>query len=142
MLKRTLTLNLPEPLLTRFEAQAQASARTVNEVVVEALVRSAPPAIEVELPLPLQQELKAMENLSDEALWAIARSVMNHDKLAFYDLLLERHQDRTITPEGLQLLEQLRTDADQLMARKAHAYALLKTRGHAIPNSKSRDTAA
>lgn len=141
MLKRTVTLNLPEPLLTLFETQAQASDRTVNEVVVEALIRSVPPAIEAELPPDLQQELKAMEQLSDEALWAIARSEMNHDKLDFYDLLLARHQDETITPEGLEMLQNFRTEADYLMVRKAQAHAILRTRGHTIPIKNSHKAA-
>ena len=130
---RTLTLVLPEPLLSQLETQAQAAARTVDEIVLETLVRNAPPPIEHTLSPALQQELSAMESLSDEALWSIARSAMNEDKLAFYDLLLERKHDGTITPEGAALLEQLRAEADHLLLRKAHAYAILKSRGHTIP---------
>ena len=74
-----------------------------------------------------------MEHLSDEALWAIARSVINRDTLALYDLLIERKQEGTLTPEGQQWLRQLAQDADALMVRKAHAYVLLKRRGHPIP---------
>ena len=38
-----------------------------------------------------------------------------------------------LTPEGQQLLTQLREEADALTLRKAHAYALLQQRGQALP---------
>jgi hypothetical protein len=128
-----ITLNLPEMLYQWLAARAQSETRTINDLVVETLVSSAPPTIESDLPIALQLEMKAMEVLSDSALWAIAESVMNPDKIAFYDLLLERHQEGTLTTEGRELLNQLREESDFLMVRKAHAYALLQSRGHQLP---------
>jgi hypothetical protein len=133
MSARTITVTLPEPLLDYLETQAQAAARTIDELVAEALVRNTVPAVEATLPVAVQQELKALELLSDEAVWTIAQSAMNGDKLALYDLLRERYQDETITPAGLEMLESLRVEADHLMLRKAHAYAILKSRAHSIP---------
>ena len=128
-----ITLNLPEMLYQRLAARAKSETRTINDLVVETLVGSAPPTVESDLPIALQLEMKAMEGLSDSALWAIAESVMNPDKIAFYDLLLERHQEGALTSEGHELLNQLREESDFLMVRKAHAYALLKSRGHQLP---------
>jgi hypothetical protein len=132
MSARTITVTLPEPLLDYLETQAQAAARTIDELVAEVLVRNTVPAVEATLPVAVQQELKALELLSDEAVWTIAQSAMNGDKLALYDLLRERYQDETITPAGLEMLESLHVEADHLMLRKAHAYAILKSRGHSI----------
>lgn len=129
---RTVTLNLPEELYEQLEAQAQAAARSVDEVVVQTLTCSLPP-VEDDLPLAIQAELKAMAQLSDETLWQIAQGSMNHDKIALYDVLLERHQAGTLTPEGRELLTRLREEAEALMLRKAHAYALLESRGHQLP---------
>jgi len=74
-----------------------------------------------------------MEHLSDDALWAIARSMMNSDSLALYDLLRDRKEEGSLTLEGQQWLAGLTQDADALALRKAHAYALLKSRGQQLP---------
>ncbi len=140
MAVHTLTLTLPEQIYQRLKAQAQAAARPVDEVAVEAITRSLPPSIEPDLPLPLQEELKAIERLSDEALWQVARSEMNPDKVALYDVLLERLQLGTLTPEGRELLTHLRQEADALMLRKAQAYALLQSRGHQLPTLEELHT--
>ena len=71
--------------------------------------------------------------LSDDALWQIARSVMNQDKVAQYDVLLERNRAGALTPEGQEWLDTRRNEADALMLRKAQSYALLKSRGHKLP---------
>jgi hypothetical protein len=78
--------------------------------------------------------LNALERLSDEALWAIARSTANDDKIALYDVLIERQNAHTLTTEGRHLLTQLRDEADALMLRKAHAYVLLQRRGYTLPS--------
>lgn len=129
----SITLTLPEGLYTQLEAQAQTETRSIHDLVVETLVRHTAPPIASDLPLELQAELKAMAALSASALWTIAESTMNPDKVALYDLLLERQQDGALTIEGRDLLEQLREEADFLMVRKAHAYALLKSKGHKLP---------
>ncbi len=133
MSSRTITLDLPDQLYEQLTTQAQAAARTLSDVVVETLVRNSPPSVEENLSLGLQRELKALEDLSDEALWTIAQSAMNLDKVALYDVLLERQQDGDLTLEGQALLDRLHNEADELMLRKAHAYALLKSRGHVLP---------
>jgi len=129
----TLTLTLPESLYSRFERQAQAVARTVEEFLLQTLTRDAPP-IEDDLPLSLQAEFKGMEMLSDNVLWSIAESRMNEDKVLLYDVLLERCQTDTLTTEGQLLLDSLREEADFLMLRKSQAYLLLKNRGHKLPS--------
>lgn len=128
----SLTVTLPDDLYWRLQRQAQAVNRPVSEVAVTVL-ESLVVAVEDDLPPALQAELTAMAYLSDDALWEIAGSVMNKDKVALYDLLLERHQAGTLTPGGQAWLDTLRNEADALMLRKAQAYALLKGRGHKLP---------
>ena len=74
-----------------------------------------------------------MAHLSDGALWAIAGSTANEDKQALYDLLIERQNTGSLTPEGRRLLTGIGEEADALMVRKAHAYALLHGRGYTLP---------
>ncbi|MCE7989411.1 MAG: hypothetical protein DYG89_50305 [Caldilinea sp. CFX5] len=128
-----ITLDLPETLYRLFAVKSQTETRPIHDLLLETLVRSTPPEVESDLPIALQIELKAMESLSDSALWAIAESTMNPDKVALYDILLDRLHEGTLTAEGQSLLTQLRDESDCLMVRKAHAYALLKSRGHQLP---------
>jgi hypothetical protein len=132
-MSRSITVSLPEDLYDQLEARARTAARSVDEVVAQTLARSLPPSPEPDLPPAVQAELRAMEHLSDEALWAIARSTANDDKIALYDLLIERQNAGTLTAEGRRLLMELREEADALMLRKAHAYALLQSRGYTLP---------
>jgi hypothetical protein len=132
-MSRSITVSLPEDLYDQLEARARTAARSVDEMVAQTLARSLPPSAEPELPPAAQAELQAMEHLSDEALWAIARSTANDDKIALYDLLIERQNAGTLTTEGRRLLTDLREEADALMLRKAHAYALLQSRGYTLP---------
>lgn len=128
-----ITLNLPEILYRQVATKSQTEKRPIHDLLVETLVSNTPPEVESDLPVALQLELKAMEALSDSALWAIAESSMNADKVALYDVLLDRHHEATLTAEGQNLLTRLREESDALMVRKAHAYALLKSRGHQLP---------
>ena len=137
---RTVTFKLPEHLYEQLETQARAVTRSVDEIVVQVLARSLPPLVEKDLPQALQAELEAMDHLSDEALWQIAESTMNRDKIVLYDVLLDRHQAGTLTPEGQEWLTRLREEAEALMLRKAHAYALLQSRGHRLPTLEELHT--
>lgn len=128
----SLTVTLPDHLFRQLQRQAQVVNRPLNEVAVTTLESLVVP-VEDDLPPALQTELTAMAYLSDDALWQIAGSVMNKDKIALYDLLLERRQGGALTPEGQAWLDTLRNEADALMLRKAQAYSLLKSRGHKLP---------
>ncbi|HRJ43051.1 MAG: hypothetical protein KJZ86_22680 [Caldilineaceae bacterium] len=136
------TVTLPETVYNRLSAQAQASQRSIDELVVQSLLRTLPPPVEDDLPPRLQSELTAMENLSDDGLRQIAQSSMNTDKVALYDLLLGRNSAGELTLEGQEMLAQLRGDADELMLRKAHAFALLQSRGHRLPSLSDLHRAA
>lgn len=108
--------------------------------VTVTLTRYLAPPIEDDLESAMQAELEAMAYLSDEALWQTAESVMNPDKVALYDLMLERLKSNQLTAEGQNLLDELRTESQSLMLRKAHAYALLQSRGHKIPSLSELQT--
>jgi hypothetical protein len=133
MTARTITVTVSEDVYALLEAQARSSARSVDDLVAQTLTRGLPPTAEPDLPLSVQTELNAMEHLSDEALWAIARSTANDDKIALYDLLITRQNAGSLTTEGQKVLSQLREEADALMVRKAQAYAILHSRGYMLP---------
>lgn len=133
MTARTVTITVSDDLYTQLETQARRAARPVDEVVVQTLARGLLATADSELPPAVQAELSMMESLGDPALWEIAGSTASSDTVAVYDLLADRQDDGTITAEGRQMLEQLRDEFDRLTLRKAHAFALLKRRGHTLP---------
>ncbi len=129
----TYQVPIPESLYHRLQKQAKTSHLSVEMLVNQAIARHLPPPVEDDLPLPLQAELEAMSQLSDDTLWQIAGSMLNSDKVALYDVMLERLKSNQITDEGRIVLNQLREEAQALTLRKAHAYALLQSRGHQLP---------
>jgi len=133
MTTRTITLTLPEDLYSQLEAQAQRAARPVDDVVAQTIARGLIVTSDPDLAPAVQAELAAMEQLADATLWDVARSTASSDTIALYDLLTQRQQDSTLTPQGQQWLERVRAEAGLLMLRKAHAYALLKQGGHQVP---------
>ncbi len=130
MTVRTITVILPEMLALQLEAAARSSAQTVDAVVVQALERTVPPHLAALLPTALRAELEAMELLSDETLRAIAYSVPPPERGAQMDDLIALKQDGTLTAGQQAQLATLRGESEALMVRKAHAFVLLKSRGH------------
>ena len=88
--------------------------------------------MENDLSPELRNELEAMSRLADDALWQIAESEMNPDKVALYDTMLDHLQNNQLTAEDQATLDQLRNESQILTLKKAHAYALLQKRGHML----------
>ncbi|RMF29334.1 MAG: hypothetical protein D6759_14055 [Chloroflexi bacterium] len=123
---------MPQPLYRRLERLAKLTRRPVESLVVQTLEANIPPLPD-DLPDEMRDDLLALEELSDEALWQVARSVVNPEAQAEYRLLLEKNRLGTITESEQARLAQLRREADRLMLRKAYAYVLLKWRGYRLP---------
>ncbi|MCB0079476.1 MAG: hypothetical protein KDE47_01025, partial [Caldilineaceae bacterium] len=78
-------------------------------------------------------ELAALEEEDDTDLWQIARSKLPIDQQERYDELLDKNSTGIITDAESQELHQLGDEARRITLRRAHAFMLLKWRGHAIP---------
>ena len=133
MTVRTITVTISERLFLQLEAAARSSAQSLDAVVAQTLERTLPPHLVALLPTELQAELAAMEQLSDEALRAIAYSTATPERSAQMDVLTALKQDGAITPSRQAQLTALRAESEALMVRKAHAFVLLKSRGHTPP---------
>lgn len=133
MTVRTITVTIPERLFLQLEAAARSSAQSLDAVVAQSLERTIPAHLAALLPAELQTELDAMEHLSDEALRAIAYSMPASERVAQMDDLVTLKQDGAITPDQQAQLTALRAEMEALMVRKAHAFVLLKSRGHTPP---------
>lgn len=133
MVVETVTLKLPENLYRRLVSHADATSRPLEDVILHALTVGSPPIWE-DVPAEFQATLAEMDRLDDEALWGIVRGRKTVAEMARYNELLEiNKQGRMSEAERLELTR-LRREADQFMLRKAHAAALLRWRGHPVPN--------
>jgi tRNA splicing endonuclease len=133
MTARTITVTIPELLYVQLQAAARSSAQTLDVVIAQSLERTIPAQLLTLLPTDLQAELHAMEQLSDAALQAIALSTAPSARAGQLEVLSDLKRDGTILPEQLKLFQSLRDETEALMVRKAHAFVLLKSRGHILP---------
>ena len=129
---QSVTLELPDSIYEQFKRTADITEQKVEEVVMKALFASLPPSVD-DVPLEMQPELIALENLSDAELWQVAQATISKHKQRKWKHLIEKNRDGTLTEEEQHHLNQLVTEADRMTLRKAHAYALLKWRGHRLP---------
>jgi hypothetical protein len=134
------SVQIPAPLYRRLERVAQLTRHPIEEVVTRAL-ESSVPSLPDDLPAELRDQLLALENLSDDELWQIARSTLNDAQQTQLHTLLERNRAGMLATAEQTLLEQLQHAADQLTLRKAYAYVLLKWRGYRLPTLDELATA-
>jgi hypothetical protein len=128
MLSETVTLHIPENIYRRLTHTAQATRRSLEDVILHALRVGSPPAWD-DAPAEFQADLANMDKL-DDSLWQIARSRKSPDEMKRYDVLLERNKNNSLTDAEQLELAKLRTEADRFMLRKAHTATLLRWRGH------------
>ena len=127
----SVTLPVPSSVYRIAQRTAAATSRSIEKVLVDVLSAVSP--ISDDLPPGLQAELDTLAQLSDAALGKIARDTFPADQRRKYDRLLEKSSAGILTPDERGQLKELRLESERLMLRKAHAYALLKWRGHTLP---------
>ena len=76
--------------------------------------------------------LAAFRQLSNEALWTIAREQTPSDLRERVTLLLALNKRLALTPAEETELDQLLQSADRVMLRKSEAAALLTQRGYKV----------
>lgn len=130
----TVTLQVPDLLYQRLVNTANATGRSLEEVMLHALKVGSPPDWDT-VPDEFKADLAALDRMEDEALWKIATARKTSEEMVRYGELLDRNQDGTLSQaEQLELIE-LRSQSDRFMLRKAQAAALLHWRGHHVPNA-------
>ena len=131
MTTRTVTLTLPEVIYERASETAQVVDRSLEQVLTQSIALSLP-ALETDLPPAIRSELASLPLLSDDELWAIARSTMDEDQQTRLQDLAEAKKGRPLTPAEQSVLAQLMDEAEWVMLRKAEAYRLLARRGYMV----------
>jgi len=123
-------LTVPEEVYAGARRIAQRRALPVDEVMIEILR-----AQFVDLPLLTQEEedeLAALKNLSDDALWTIAREQMASPLQERLQALMRKNSAGQIDADEYAELSRLVERGQRLMLRKSEAAALLADRGYTI----------
>jgi hypothetical protein len=129
---QTLTLQLPEDILQHYQRGAMAARKPLEDFITDRLVET-PLPLNTTLPAPVEAKLKAMEALADESLWEIAKRRLPPPQQRHYNRLLSKNVQGTITEAEKKFLQALGDEARLLTLEKAHAFMLLKWRGHSLP---------
>ena len=141
MPSRTVTLRLPESLYTRLQQAAQATRRSLDDVLLYAMQVGSPPQWD-DAPAEFQADLAALDRLEDQALWRIARSRKTKADMERYQELLDRNANGVLSANERDELTRLRVEFDRFMLRKVHAAALLRWRGYQVPPAETLQDAA
>ena len=120
----TYSIAVSENLYHQLERQALPLRQSVNEWVSEVVKRGISPSVVVEDDLPpwLHAELKAMQELSDTALWTFGQSTMRQTD--------NDAQERPLTLTEQAQQQSLLNEKDEVVSRHAHAAVLLNVRGY------------
>lgn len=128
---QTVTLELPDTIYQPAQRMAEATRRSIAEVLLVALRAFLPPLDG--LSPELQTELMALEELDDETLWEVMLSQVSEKKQRKLSDLLQKKKIERLADSEQATLTVLQTEADHLMLRKARAAVLLRFRGHRLP---------
>jgi hypothetical protein len=130
---QAITLQLPGEALQRYRRGATVARKSLEEFLTERLVEAIPP-LAADLPSPLHEELGALENLGDKALWKVAQSRLSPAHQRLYSRLRQKNSQGAITAREKKKLHVLGEEARRLTLKRSHAYMLLKWRGCHIPS--------
>jgi len=127
-----INLELPPALYQRLVEIAEASRQPLTDIVIQSIQTGLPPGLE-HVPDRFRDDLKALNQLSDDLLLDVVNRDLAEEKAELYEQLLAKNQQGTLAENERQTLDTLRGEADLLMLRRAYAAALLKWRGHRVP---------
>ena len=128
-----LTVELPEPVIRLLSRLGKLTHQSPEALAAQSITGNLPPSVD-NMPSDMQADLLEMQTLSVESLRQIAQSQIQVAQQTRHLALLAGFEQGILSPEEEQELSHLRQAADQLMVRKAYAWALLRWRGISIPS--------
>lgn len=128
-----LTVELPEPVIRLLARLGKLTHQSPEALAAQSIAGNLPPSVD-NMPSDMQADLLEMQTLPVEALRQIAHSQVESVQQTHHLALLAGLEQGILSPEEEQELSHLRQAADQLMVRKAYAWALLRWRGIPIPS--------
>lgn len=135
MSTNTITVNIPERLYRRLQMVANSTNRAISDILVES-AEAMLPVVEADAALPakIADELAAMHLYSDEALWEATEPILSPEQQARLSALTRQQGEQSLTVTEKIELEELLTQYDHSVLRRAQALALLSLRGHPLPD--------
>ena len=129
MSTQTLTLNVPAPLYGQLKQCADASARSIEEELLELLTSA---LADHTVPRDLAQTVASLSSLDDSQLWQAARSRLTEDALHELEALhLKRQREGLLSPER-QRAEELERLFERVVLLRSQAAVVLRQRGHDV----------
>lgn len=125
----TVTLPISDETYHRLELNAQATGRSIEEILAYVLKVGSPP-MGNDIPIDLQSDLIHLDGLRNPELNQIATAQKFDTDWDRYDILLDLNSQGKLSDSERSELLQLRQDCDRFTLRKAQAALLLKWRGH------------
>ncbi len=135
MATQQVTIDLPEAIFHQLIRWAEATSQPIEALVAQSVVSNLPPMVEQGSP-EIQAELLNMQMLSVEELLAIAHSQVDPKTHQQHVMLLDKHQQGSLTDDERESLMAFQSSCDRLMLRKAYAWSMLRWRGYPIPAIK------
>jgi hypothetical protein len=129
---QTINIQLPDEIYRRLRQMATATHQPLEEVIVRTIRGNLPPALD-DLQPEMRELVADLEQLGDEAVWAVAREASSRGRWRRHQRLLQKVQDGTLTGAEQVELDELRSSVDREVLRRSYALALLKWRGYTIP---------
>lgn len=127
----SVTVEVSPSVYRLAQRTARVTAPPVEKVLAEVISAASP--VSEDLPQTLQDEIDALAQMSDAELSVLAQKVFPAAQRRTYDRLLEKNSAGTLTESERTRLKSLRLESERIMLHKAHAFALLKWRGHTLP---------
>lgn len=118
-------LTVPDEMVKAAQQIAETTSQPLEAVLLSRLKSALPLP---QLPPDEEAELQALHNLSDDALWTIAREQMPDEQQAQMQTLMDKNSLGTISPDEYAALEGLVDRGQRLMLRKSEAAAILTRR--------------
>jgi hypothetical protein len=126
-LEKTITVTLPEVTFQRLEQAAQLAHRSVDEMLattIDAILAVSP---------QLANEWAAMHLLSDEALWQATQPTFTPAEQKRLRELNHWAGERELSTQEMREQAALLEAYQRSIVRRSQAIAILKLRGHSIP---------
>lgn len=129
MLEKTITVTLPAATFHRLKQAAQLAHRSVDEMLattIDAILAVSP---------QLANEWAAMHLLSDEALWHATKPALTSTEQERLHELNHLAGERALTEPEMSEQTALLEAYQRSIVRRSQAIAILKLRGHPIPQT-------
>ncbi len=127
----TVTLNIPDEVYQRLELNAQATQRSIEDILALVLKVGSPPELG-DVPPEFQADLRDLDSLNDEALHQLASAAKIDSELDRYDDLLELNAAGGLSASEQQELASLRKESERFMLLKAQAAVLIRWRSNQV----------